>query len=676
MKIYILSLFILFTNIITFSQIPLVYSDYISDLSKKTEYKKIYPATNFIPNFTENKIPEQITYAQALEDLLHFSYLLENAYAGFDYFEKKGVNFKEKINNLKSDFSVKSSNLKVNELEKHLAGIMKGINDGNFAIIGNKNWKFYKRKNSYLSEILIEKFYDNSYIVVNSAVDNVPIGSKYIGSENNLFKTLSPTGKKHYLIGKLSENLEGFMDVDFIINEKKWNISIPLHSNWSGEYYNQNTKNSFFKTNNINGIRLRNFTIMDKNYNTLKKSAKSWADSMIFDDNIIIDLFNAKGSEGIIEEFTQALNGTWADPQYIAYLYSPATVQANNVTSDKYIPYISDYLNKFKKQYEKMIKEPTREFKLDFRLPRTRKDFSGKVIALANRNTVSGAEDALMIVKESFKDVIVVGENTAGLVNFGEVRYYQLPLSKIWIAIPSVLFISDYKEGEGVLPDLWLDCPDPVGEVAKWISDPDNYVYNFSCALPDSEKKLINNYMSDFIEFLFSPNQKSMLDNLEYLRTNSFDTENDIKFKGTATISIFSKKNSQITGIDPFIKKSGRGSLKFKNSDYTDVFELALWKIPDNMDNISINYSVKANKLETSSYNNSYGAFLAIIGQDKDGNIIFEKKDYKGTFDWKDDNLTINLKEKNIIKAIFITGNFLSGTIYIDELKLNMLSVK
>jgi len=97
---------------------------------------------------------------------------------------------------------------------------------------------------------------------------------------------------------------------------------------------------------------------------------------------------------------------------------------------------------------------------------RAPKLFEGRLVVLMNRHCASACEDFLMFALQ-LPNTVLVGENSGGAHEFGEVRYYRLPRSGIWMWAgikwfhdPDPKMVA--KEGYGYMPDLWLDTEDPL----------------------------------------------------------------------------------------------------------------------------------------------------------------------------------------------------------------------
>jgi hypothetical protein len=60
---------------------------------------------------------------------------------------------------------------------------------------------------------------------------------------------------------------------------------------------------------------------------------------------------------------------------------------------------------------------------------------------------------------------VLVGENTGGVGEFGELKSYLLPSSRLWVQAGTEWFTSHgvavrAEETVGYMPDFWIDDPD------------------------------------------------------------------------------------------------------------------------------------------------------------------------------------------------------------------------
>lgn len=121
-----------------------------------------------------------------------------------------------------------------------------------------------------------------------------------------------------------------------------------------------------------------------------------------------------------------------------------------------------------------LFRERTREAReLEGRAP---SPFAGRLLLVVDRGCNSACETSVLLARQ-IPGALVVGENTEGTMKVGELRWYRLPESRLWISLgmrahrdPEARF----EEGRGFLPDIWLDGVDPdarIQELARCLAD-------------------------------------------------------------------------------------------------------------------------------------------------------------------------------------------------------------
>ncbi|MBU7018843.1 MAG: hypothetical protein HXS44_15140 [Theionarchaea archaeon] len=86
------------------------------------------------------------------------------------------------------------------------------------------------------------------------------------------------------------------------------------------------------------------------------------------------------------------------------------------------------------------------------------------IIVVMNGKTGSAAELFITYLSQ-VKNVIFVGENSAGCLTFGLANYYQLPHSNLLVQIPmgfSIPVDLEFTEEKGFFPDLWVPGKDAL----------------------------------------------------------------------------------------------------------------------------------------------------------------------------------------------------------------------
>jgi len=92
--------------------------------------------------------------------------------------------------------------------------------------------------------------------------------------------------------------------------------------------------------------------------------------------------------------------------------------------------------------------------------------FRAPLVVIVDAGCAAACE-ALVAFARQLPGSLIVGENTAGVAAFGEPLPYRLPRSGLWIQT-AMTWLHDAEparvvaEGEGQLPDVWIDETDPL----------------------------------------------------------------------------------------------------------------------------------------------------------------------------------------------------------------------
>jgi hypothetical protein len=478
----IFSIFLIFSCDKKSQFIPEEYKPFISSISTPVEYKEIIPSHGGTPL----PMPEILTRQQAMEDIRMFEYLWSTSYSGYEYWKFKGVNFESYFNDLRTYAGQKDS-IRSIEFEQQLAGILKQIFDGHIYFTGHGYYQAYRHKSIYFCDILVDKSTSGKYKVIASQCEQVNAGDEFTqqDAENYLFKTLSPAGKQHYLVGIHSFDPISFHDLSF--NGKI--IRISFHGSRL-KFARFRDPEPFYirRRNNIPVVRVTGFG--DQLYPQMKQFMNS-ANELKNEPVIIINLFyNGGGSSVFPQGFIRNLNGVVQWETSWANLYSPAITEYFYKYDLSSMPDISpiyrNLITHHKNMYPSYKKTPAKKWEFDATHDqKTHGSYKGKLIILANRRVLSAGE-GMVGVSRSVKNSIVIGENTGGSAQFSSTCGYYLPHSKFVVNLPrQFILIPGLEECIGYLPDYWLDTHEPVEEVFKWLEEPENYQFSFSGSYSD-----------------------------------------------------------------------------------------------------------------------------------------------------------------------------------------------
>lgn len=464
--------------------IPDELKNYVPSLQSKVDYVEI-------PDFSFVLPPEYIDKKMALEDIKTFEYILETGYCGRFYWGKNGIDFNDMYLKLNELVQTSNDSVSVRSFENIIINCFSEINDGHSKLEGFKTTEFAKSKHAYFADIVLEK-QNNAYRVIQSKQPDIKPGMIYSGSIENLFPTLSPKNKEHYLLGILSftevENLNLCFDgKDRNVNIHRCKISKAINSN------------KIFESEQKGNITYVRVSKLDEKYQSTLKKFADFGSELKNKELIIYNLINVDGGNAIYPRlFIENLNTNARGFDYMAVLHSPSVNQAympgKNLWMSTFLPKewletdveieklpkdIAQIISEIRDENKKLKSNPSINWEIvKNEIPETG-SYKGRFVTIINSKVGSAAINATSFTK-SIPNNIIIGENTSGGFTFGEVVYYCLKNSKLKLKLPTKVVINkNFNYEQGFLPKFWLDSNDPETEITKWLNSPDNYQFAY-----------------------------------------------------------------------------------------------------------------------------------------------------------------------------------------------------
>lgn len=376
--------------------------------------------------------PDSISQIAALEDSAYVRFVLEEAYSGYDFYDK--ALFDTAFEAIECELRGGSKNVQINDLIDLIANNLSFINDGHLCLGTENHGKgFYERLDTYVSDILLTEN-NGSYIDITS-------GEKVeLNGDNRLFQTISDKTSSAFLVGKRSKKPldkiklliggnERVLDVHKI-KSKQRSEKILITDDYDTDVayitcpsFIGDSEEDFNKFEEI-GIRCRNYK------------------------NIILDLSNNLGGNSEFpKRFLKGLNGGFNDTTAICELKS-TLVHAKECGEIKSIP-----------RHLKNSSDQDMSF-----IP----VYEGTLHIIINDRVASSAENAI-IMAQSLKNVLFYGCNSMGIGRFGDLCIYYLPNSQVTLWCPQKIFESIIEETVGFEPDFWVDSYDVTSIIKNHI---------------------------------------------------------------------------------------------------------------------------------------------------------------------------------------------------------------
>lgn len=379
--------------------------------------------------------------AQMEEDIDALAYILNNIYSGKDFLKIKGISVTERLNDLKEKIrSVKKMN-KVSFFEC-LCSTLNDIKDSHLVFslpYFEKIHRFCSHNTVYFADIVLQKNNDD-YIVVTSDDPSVKCGNMMAAEEDYLFKTIDG----EFLYGIFSEKPIKTVICNCSGRKVQLNVSpARLKPMCDTDLWSYN------RCNGIDIVAIRSLasfsTGEEQSMGRLVALGKELKDAK----KIILDLRgNSGGDSEIARKFIENLNGN----AQMNLNYAKLNTQGSRLAE---ISLYTESLDDYKKEREKILLDLNSEWQCSELSPTSNGQFKNQLVVLADRNTASSAEIMLKCIKDNIPQSIIIGENTSGTLNTGDIRYYYLPNSLIFLNIPTAIFAGIFEEGTGFYPDFW-----------------------------------------------------------------------------------------------------------------------------------------------------------------------------------------------------------------------------
>ncbi|MCK4506322.1 MAG: hypothetical protein KAW14_11970 [Candidatus Aegiribacteria sp.] len=634
-------------------------SSYISELYQPTTFMELVYAA-------DRECPDSISTSEVLQDIEMLKYLFENAYSGYTYWNNQSVDFSTVYDDL-AELTDGNRNVSVVDMEHIIVDGLEEIQDGHLAVTGHERYRFLSRKSPFFADVIVERIqseneeigFEYEYCVIRSNCDSVEPGMIYVGSEDRLFRILSRNDCEQFQLGVFTneyttEDYFQFLakPVDEEITHSNFRVSfpndsaqvipitLPLHECRLNRGEQQDHRIYYrVEIDGIDFIRISSFAV--NHHETLLEFAESGA-ALAETNRFIVDLMGNHGGSSVYgRDFIKGLNGVAQWRMYYAMLCSPATIGsiAAMPINEGMPEEFEETINRMQQALERLRERPVRNWMyVRDELPaRQMGNYEGCAAFLIDRGVASSGE-ALIDYSKSVPGAVLIGENSAGVGSFGEVRRYWLPNSFISLSLPSKLFLAPgFEEGIGYLPDYWLDSPEPVIEVARWLNNPDSYQFELS------EPLVLHDYSFD-----------------------DFDDGLPRHIQLSIGATSGSGQLYSIISQDCDIKTNGISSLRMEGSIDTDCWYALSQYVPQNTGTLCVEYNIRGENIhrEGNQFDNCYVGF---IYRDSHGNRHFCTNKYDGSFAWKQDSLQLNIEELDASSIQFFIFLSKSGTIWIDD---------
>lgn len=338
--------------------------------------------------------------------------------------------------------------------------------NGHAAVIANDTMFMpFEPELSFFSNLYFEKK-DNNFYLYNDYSKKFKKGTIYTGDISCLYKSII-NGRELYRYGE--RTTASIKKCTVSLNNKTIKIPAKLYLNRSEDQ----RKYSFSKYNDVIYLKIQtcNFP-SEKEKDLYVKNATEIIDEFKNANTVIFDLRdNLGGNERYLtpflyslvyrnrdnndeQEFKEYLNSLISNEKYLA----TETIKQKFTLENRNMHYVNRIRDNIDKKY---IIETFPDISL-----KKEPWFEGKIVVIINPLTASAPEIFILYLKRVFSSqVIILGQNTVGAVEYPSRFVYRLPKSNIVMELSAADYtetklLNDnvcwYGDTKGIYPDYWI----------------------------------------------------------------------------------------------------------------------------------------------------------------------------------------------------------------------------
>ncbi len=461
---------------------------FVNFLYAEQKFERIKGCEFREPCFPEhgNAQRNEISCNQLKTDIEYFCYYLETAYAGYEKMEENNFcaeQFADFFLEKYAGFDFIDTKKLMNEYSEYMK---KSVVDGHFSISmeSGANTNYVVPKNKILfADTFLEKR-NGKYYVHKTDSEFLKMDDEFTDSTEKLF-FYPAKGKNIYRLGSFSDSKIG--TAEFSFDNRTVKIPVFDDGNISADF---RLKYHEIETEKSGYASISSFLLPEKNSAQRKgseiifKKFVSLSERWFSKENIIIDLRSNNGGEiNYIEAFLYFLYfGNYNDfnekqakkiDDFFETNFFTKTIFDSPAINFAKLNFLNEYKVSNSKYHIKIAKQRLKNHKKNPQVKQWKQSsnnlieekpkFQGKLIFLIDRNSVSAAELFVLSSKLLFgqENVLALGENSYGSLDYGEIYNYFLPESRMAVSLASerMDFTKDFTQwrgdGFGIFPDYW-----------------------------------------------------------------------------------------------------------------------------------------------------------------------------------------------------------------------------
>lgn len=430
--------------------------------------------------------PATISRQDALGDLQRVERILRQGYAGFDVLTRSGLDWAEVFRSARAAVEGLTEPISIEDFRRFLIRTFSVTRDGHLAfwtVAANGKWQWGSagaHQDAFGADVALGRAADGSWTVRHSPDPSV-LGSVVLDCEGDPLDELlrltvvGDPPEPAWLLTRMSVTPPGPLSCRLQSNNGVHSKQLPLHRLRVSESKALPGMPVFERAGGeVLRLRLRNLGDSERASMEAFVATGSMARTA---RAVIIDVRgNPGGSDTFVRDWFKELTAGPLRYSVIEELQSDVTLQgavnwltcklASKKLQADARSAVEQELSEATKDLEHAadrVRRPYRDWSVRSPMDQGQAPtpFSGSLVVLVDSSCASSCESLVMYARQ-IPGALIVGENTAGVGVFGEVRPYRLPSSGIWMQAGRKWFHDPNptkvaEEGRGYLPDIWID---------------------------------------------------------------------------------------------------------------------------------------------------------------------------------------------------------------------------
>ena len=452
------------------------------------------------------RCPDFVYRAEALADLARFQQIVEQAYAGYDYFADQGHDWEATFVSLRTAVEAKKKWTPY-EFAQLMAKGLRFTNDlhFSFSVVGSKRRKDIRvgsHISPYFGDLLAKRLDDGRLQIVGDPENKQPGAEWYLekcrgeAPDGFLFRTVVPHFPTEvYLLGVLSPDPVETLPVQVRSDEgQSRQMTLPLHRGRMAGYRADYGSAFHYRSEPFPVLQLTTFDILGGSRQVKQQlerflGSASWPE-IKESPYVLVDLRgNGGGMDQAYRPWLLELTDEPIRSSFGASTVSPVVYEG--IVNAQLMFHVKSGQSLATKESFEAIRQSLLEGVFE-RFPEEHREllhglyevhkrqlfagesqvfeptapsrFPGTLLVLCDGRTGSAAE-SFIAMSLQLERAILLGENSAGTTSFGEILPFMLPHSQILFHCGHNLSCDErgeIHEGIGYLPDYWLDVRDPL----------------------------------------------------------------------------------------------------------------------------------------------------------------------------------------------------------------------